>query len=1070
MYKNKFGATVLISLAAVFSGQEAFAQARKAKTKAAAPAPVQSQAQKKKTIGELLRQADRGAALQQAAKQNIELPQTKLQLSERRKNEEILMGNVKPPRSSAFFDGATDDQQKLEAITDKQMQELYKLTQRFRSSPQRGELWLRLAELYVEKSGIIDFRKQGAYEAALADYQAKKTPRKPVLDLRDAKAFNLKAIQLYELFAQEFPKDSKMDQALFFLGYNYYELNKLDKGTAYYTRLIQEYPRSPYVVEANFALAEYYFENDNWAKAKSAYGQVLPNRKHRLYSFSTYKYAWCEFRLGNTVAALKRMESLVREGREDTAQEGVEGRKTVNRSKLESEGLRDIVLFYGEVGKPEQAVPYFKSLARQQADRYIERLAYYYGDKGNLSGARLLFGYLISTNPTSTKAFDYKYQVVRLYSTAKKSQEFREELFSWIRDFGNNSAWYQANQGNKEFVENAYKLREQTMRTYVLQEHQTAQNSRAPFSQGLALEGYRLYLTEFTDSPVIADMHFYYGELLYDMKKYEVAGAQYKWVVDNGKNSKFYLRALENQVLSFEKDLPKDDDIAARVGKSLDPIEIDARVQRFMVACIEYVQAQPNTDRALEMKFRIGRYYYQHNQFDKAIPYFKEIIAKHSKTKFGEYAANLLLDIYNLKKDYAGLEKTAGELLASPDIAGSKAGADIKDVMEKATFKKAQDLEVAKDYAGSAQQFELLAKKQPGSDLADSAMFNAAINYERAGYNDKAIAAHALILKSTQKSSEGMKVKSRRIVAKLYQDSGQLSEAARLFESAAKEAGKDPLAPNLYFNAAILNEAVGKNSAAIENYEAYFEKHRGADKVEALFMMATLYRRQKSFTKAIEKYEAYVNRGGGKPDNIVESAWQVFDLSRRMGKTTNAEAWEKRTLSLQRKYSTGANFAAKIKLEKADGSFQEFRRLKIPGNPARQQQVVQEKIAMVGRLNNELAAIIKLDSAEEIVGALSLLGQTNLAMGESLIGAPLPGGLTAEETRQYKAGIEKLAEPFFNKAKESFKAAVSRGSELDSYPKGYYVARQNAVKMDPTSFYDGGEISSGTRQGSWVGL
>jgi cellulose synthase operon protein C len=1053
-----------IVLATAISGQNAFA---KPKRKAAAPA--QSQSQKKKTIGELLKQADR-ASLQQQAKQNIALPQTNLQLRERRRAEEIYLTNVKPPKSSAFFDDATDDQQKLEAITDKQMQELYKLTQRFRSSPQRGELWLRLAELYVEKSGIIDFRKQGAYEAALADYQAKKTRRKPVLDLRDAKAFNQKAIQLYELFVKEFPKDSKMDQALFFLGYNYYELNKLEKGTDYYTRLTKEYPKSPYVVEANFALAEYYFENENWAKAKGYYGQVLPYRRHRLHSFSTYKYAWCEFRLGRTLAALKKMELLVREGREEAAQEGVEGRKTINKGRLESEGLRDIVLFYGEIGRADQAIPYFKSLARQQADKYIEKLAYYYGDKGNLAGARLLFSYLISTNPTSTKAFDYKYQLVRLFSTAKKSQEFKEEIFSWIRDFGRDSAWFKANQKNTEFVENAYKLREQTMRTYVLQEHQTAQNSRAPFSQGLALEGYRLYLTEFMDSPVIADMHFYYGELLFDMKKYDNAGAEYKWVVDNGKNSKFYLRALENQVLAYEKDLPKDDDIAKRVGKSLDPIEIDPKVQRFMVACQEYIQAQPNTDRALEMKFRTGRYYYQHNQFDQAIPYFKDIISKHSKTKYGEYSANLLLDIYNLKKDYVGLEKTAGELLASPGIANSKAGADIKDVMEKASFKKAQDLEVSKDYAGSAQQFELLARKQPNSDLADSAMFNAAINYERAGANDKAMAAHAVVLKSNRKSADSLQKKSRRILAKLYQDSGQLSEAAHLFEASAKEAGKDPLAPNLYFNAAILNEAVGKNSAAIENYEAYYQKNRGADKVEALYMMANLYRKQKSYTKAIEKYEAYINRGGGQPDHIVESSWQAYDLSRRMGRKKDADSWRSRTLSLQRKYGTGANYAAKIKLEDAEDSYQEFKRLRIPANPAKQQQVVKNKIAMVGKLNNELAAIIKLDSADEIVGALSLLGQTNLAMGEALIGAPLPAGLNADETKQYKAGIEKLAEPFFNKAKESFKAAVTRGSELDAYPKGYYVARTNAVKMDPSSFYDGGEVGSSTRQGSWVGL
>jgi hypothetical protein len=88
-------------------------------------------------------------------------------------------------------------------------------------------------------------------------------------------------------------------------------------------------------------------------------------------------------------------------------------------------------------------------------------------------------------------------------------------------------------------------------------------------------------------------------------------------------------------------------------------------------------------------------------------------------------------------------------------------------------------------------------------------------------------------------------------------------------------------------------------------------------------------------------------------------------------------------------------------------------------------------------------------------------------MGESLVNAPVPSGLNADETKQYKAGIEKLAEPFFSKAKESLKAAVDRGSELDMFNDHYHKARQLALKLDPKMFYDGGEIGSEIRMGSW---
>lgn len=1029
------------------------------------------QTQKKRTVGELLKQADRGGRLSRSQKSKIALPRAGDLFGEK-KTTTTNLNQVKPPKTSTFFEDSNDDKARLEKITDKQINELFKLTRKFKNSPQRGELWLRLAELYVEKAGVIDYRKQGEYDIALKEYQAGKRKKKPVLNLSDAKEYNRKAIQLYEWFARDFPKDDKMDQALFFLGYNYYELGKLAQGTAYYTRLTKEHPQSPYVIEANFALAEYYFENEKWEQASEYYSQVLRYRRHRLYNFSLYKTAWCDFRSGNTKRALKTMEKLVRTSKEQAEQAAIQGRKNINKTRLEAEGLRDLVVFYADIGDPKKAPGYFNSLAGSNGPNYVEKLAYLYSDKGNLPGARYLFNYLIQKNPTSPKAFDYKYQVVRLFSNAKKSREFREEMFSWIRDFGASSPWHEANRSNAEFVQNSYKLREQTLRTYILQQHQTAQNSRAPFSQGLALEGYKLYLSEFTDSPMLADMHFYFGELLYDLKKFEEAGFHYRWVVENGKGSKFYTRAAENSVLALEKDLPTDDEMAKKVGQSVEPIALDPRVERFVVVAKDYISRLPDTEKAIEMKFRVGRLYYQHNQFDQAIPYFKDIVSKHSKTRYGEYSANLLLDIYNLKKDYAGLEKTGSELLAMPGIAGSKAGADIRGVMEKASFKKAQDLEIAKDYAGSAEQFEVFAKQNSTSPLVATAIFNSAINYERAGINHKAIAGHQAVLASKDKAAEPLKVKSRRILPKLLQDSGQLEDAARAYKAAAIEAGKDSIAPNLFFNAAILYEAVGQNSEAIRNYESYYEKQRRRERHEALYLMANLYRKQGSLTKASQKYQEYVATGAGSQERNVESAYWIYDMARRMNRRSLAEDWKKNTLSLQRKYSpnkkgVGATYAAKIKLEDTTDVFNEFKRIRIPANPAAQQAAAQKKISYVTRLNNELGDIIKYDSAEEIVGALSILGQANLHMGEALVGAPIPKGLNADETKQYKAGIEKLAEPFFVKAKESLKAATERGSELDVFNEHYRKARQLALKLDPNMFYDGGEISFETRQGSW---
>jgi TolA-binding protein len=1065
---------VLISLSVCLSaGPVAVAAPAKNKTsKSSSSAKKES---RKKTVGEMLRSADRGSGFS-LQKKTTDLPTFSNSLFEKSQKEapQVNLGQVKPPRSSTFFQDPNDDKSKLEMITDQQIQELYKLTQKFKSSPNRGELWLRLAELYVEKSGFIDFRKQAAYDTQLKDFQDGKAKVKPRLDLRDAHEYNKKAIQLYEWFARDFPKDSKMDQALFFLGYNYYELGDTKKGTAFYTRLTKEYPRSVYIFESNFALAEFYFENEKWETALGYYLNVTRSKRHRLYTFSLYKVAWCYFRSGDSKKALVTLENLIRETRENQAQ-GDRDKKQVSKVKLENEGLRDIVLFYSEIGDPKKAPSYFQSLTGSEANTYLEKLAYFYADRGNREGARSLFNYLIGQNQVSPKAFDYKYQIVKAYSNANKTREFREELYAWVRDFGTGSAWYQANKGKGELMENSEKLREQTLRTWVLQQHQAAQNSRAPFSQNLAFEGYKLYIAEFPKHPVTPDMHFYFGELLYDMGRYDDAGTQYRWVVENGAGSKFFGKASENTVLALERNIPKDEEISAKVGKSIDPVQLDSKVDRFVQAGLWYTNKFPQGEKTPEIRFRIGRLYYQHNQFDQAMPYFKEIIQKYPKTKYAEYSANLLLDIFNLKKDYAGLEKTGNELLAVPSIANSSAGADIRNVLERANFKKAQDLEGSKDYAKSADAFEAFARQNPKSDLATTAMFNAAINHERAGRASKALAAHAVVLKVDDKKAESLKAKSRRIVAKLYQDSGQLEEAAKAYQDSAKEAGNDPLAPNLFFNAAVLDETLGKSNSAIQNYDVYYQKSKKSDRSEALFSIATLHRKGNRLSAAVDKYKDYVNMGGGTQEKNVESAHWIYEISKKLRRPADVEEWRQKTLGLQARYApnkkgVGAKYAAQIKLEDAQETFREFKRINL--NNVQKLKILSDmKISQLTKLNAQLSEVIKYDSPEEIVGALKMLGEANLLMGESFVNAPLPRELKLpEEVAQYKAGVQKIADPFLAKAKDLLKSAVERGNEFEAYGEDYRQARALVGKLDPKLFYDGGEEPISVRQPNWMGL
>ena len=1026
----------------------------------------------KKTVGQLLSQvakADRGSQLS-SEKSKTTLPGSQLKFQ--KSKSEYNLEQVKPPRTSEILvapDQAQGGLAEYERILDQQMAELYKLTKKFKESSNSGEYWLRLAELYVEKAMLIDGRKQEEFDRKLTEFNEGKTKKKPKLNLADARVYNKKAIQLYEWFQKDFPSDSKMPQALYFLGYNYFELGDVKKGTDFYLRLNKNYPTSPFVGESKFALGEYYFENEKWAKAYEEYSRLIKDKRHQMHPFATYKGAWCLYRLGKYKEALKYMEYMIKTARAD-AVDRAEGRRIVNKNKLEAEALRDIVAFYAAVGDTEKAPEYFRKLIGKDEWSYVEKLAYYTMDNGSKESAQDLFKLLISKNPTGPKAFEYQYQIVQSNFYSKNSPRFREELTRWIRDYGVSSQWAASNQANQDLLSNSYKLREQTLRNWILQQHQTAQNSRTKNSQMVTNDGYKLYLQEFPTSQVTADMHFYHGELLYDMGLFDEAGLEYKWVVDNASQSKFADKAAQNLLHSVEKSLPKDEEMLNRIGKSTEPIPLDAKAERFVLSARSYLEKFPQSAKAQEIQFRMGRLYYQNNQFGEAKKIFEDIIKKGPKSKFTEYSANLILDIYSLQKDYVGLEKAGTEILASPTIMGTKAGEEIRSVLEKSSFKKAQDLEVGKKYIESATQFEAFAHQNPNSNLASVALFNAGVNYERAGQNDKAVSAYQRVLRSKDKE---LHEKSKRLLAKLYQDAGLFDESARLYKESADDDSKDPLAANYIFNAAVMYEALGKNQEALKNYNLFLEKSKkNSDKKEVYFTMAQIYRKTDQRLKAVEKYKEYLESNPADEDNVVEAHFRLAELVR---KSDEAKELKEKTVRVQkrlsqRKKSVGVHFAAQVRLEQAQESFKSYRSASISSDAKKQKKSLDHKLELLNQVTKDLSEVIKLDSAEEIVSALSLVGEANLHMAHVILAAPIPKGLTATEEKQYREGITKFSEPFNLKAKESFKLAVDRGLELEVYNSGFQSAYDYMSKSDPKTYYSYGEYGQDSRFVNWIGL
>ena len=1004
-----------------------------------------------RTVGELLKNIETKSQQVKIQKKSSALPT--FQKTEEKKATKVNLSSIKPPSRSTFFYEEGTDEAELEKVTDQGINQLYKLSRQFVNSTRRGEIWLRLAELYVEKARLLEYRIQSQYDEQSKQHYAGKLKTKPKMNLAPAQEYNKKAIQLYEWFLRDFPKDPKTDQALYFLGYNYFQLGQFKKGSTYYARLSKEFPQSPFVDEANFALGEYYFDNEEWKNALQYYSQVSENRKARLYSFAFYKSAWCLYKMGQVQKALSYLEQVIKVGKSS--------KSGVNRIRLASEAIKDLVVFYAEAGDPQKARGYFEEVAGEKnAPALLEKLAYRYVDTGNKSGARAIFRAMIEEKPTAPKAFDYQYQMVSMYSASGEGNQFKEELSTWLENFGPQSAWAKANAKNKELSEKSYQLMESTVRNYILQKHQIAQTSKAPFAQKNARIGYDLYFNTFKDSPKLDEMHFFYGELLYDMQEYGDASSHYLWVADNAPKSKYNEKSIINSILALEKSLPTPDQIKKTVGQTSEPVEFDSQIKSFEKMALRYISAYPKGEETPAIKYRLASLYYYYNQFDRALPMFEEIMRDYPKTEYAEYSANLTLDIYNLKKDYEGLEKSAQRILSEPSLANSKVGTQIRDILQKTSFKKAQDLEKGKDYATSAKGYEEFAKTNSKSDLAFSANYNAAVNYERAGDIPKAAAMYAVVISDKNKSNEALKNNAVKFLAIIQEKTGQYAKAAQSYENYVAKSPNDKEAVDFTYNAAIIRDGMNAYPKAVKNYESYYDSSKKADRNEVHFLIAKMYERQKRWDSAIKSYEEYL-RGATTPAGAIEATFTIAQIRDRLKQKPAAEEGYKKTIALQRrlaaKENVGASFAAEAKFKLIYKTYEELRAIKIPNNPAEQGKAVQKKLNLMNQLKEELKTVIKYDDGYMMVAALTAMGQAQQHMAASLYNAPKPKGLDAEGMKEYEAGIDKIAKPFADEAKANYVAAIEKAQKLESYNEWSKIAYAELSKLMPDSYTDSAE-------------
>ena len=215
-------------------------------------------------------------------------------------------------------------------------------------------------------------------------------------------------------------------------------------------------------------------------------------------------------------------------------------------------------------------------------------------------------------------------------------------------------------------------------------DREAKESSPANFSSAEAL--YRLYLTEFPDTPQAYEMHYAFGELLYKQKKFDEAYFEYMTVANldpRGQHTQF---CVESAIFAAEK---------MQKSERPPPGALSVWDQRALSAMELYAQLFPEDPKTQRVLYRAAYLYYNRDMPSEAAARFTQVIAMNPGTKEAEQAANLTLDGLMVSGDLRGL-RDAALAFSQMDGLGSPAfQAEIHDIYVAASCKIGEPLDGA---------------------------------------------------------------------------------------------------------------------------------------------------------------------------------------------------------------------------------------------------------------------------------------------------------------------------------------------------------------------------------------
>lgn len=926
---------------------------------------------------------------------------------------------------------------------------------------EKADLLFRIAELHWEEAQYWSFesnRQDDRIARCLEnkDEACRREAERVQKEYAQAKArHQAVAIERYKEVIVTHPEYERMDEVLFFLGHNLWEADQKEEALGAYRTLLTRFPNSKFAPDAYIAFGEWYFDNsegkpDMLRSALEAYTKAASYTEARVYGYAIYKQGWCLYNLTDYAGAADKFKATVYYGEVTTTVGGDD------KMALVREARKDYVLAYSRFGDPAQARAAFHQVGGDEHVRtMLKQLAGIYYDDGKDKEAVLIYRELIRDQPLSPEAPFFQSRIVdsvmRVGNKRLTVEQARilVDIFLEVR-----KADVIRTREDRIAMERAEELSERTLSSLAVNWHNEAKKTRDEETYELAGRIYADYLAIFPNSPKAYHLRFFYGEMLYDpLERFEAAAQAYTEValedierkVRGEEPGQWFVPALEGAIFAHDQ-LVKQAEQTRPLPETdrKEPLPIPPEKQGFLDAAARYVEHVPDGDMRVEVAYKAARIYYQYNHFDEAVEGFARIALEHPQHELAIYSAHLVLDAYNIQENWEAIDEWAKRFYAETRLHRGNFRAELLEIIEKNSFQLIARLEQAEKYSEAAERYVTFVREWPNSQLAGEALFNASVDFYKAGRIEDALEVRNRLIREYPKHK--LVSQAIHLNASVYESIGDYAAAAGLYETyvdgwVARAAGYEEEKAKAALNdAGIFREALGDLDMALRNRQRYLELWPNDSASPAMALsVARLLSRTGAHNRALLELDAFEKRHIRDADKMILGENAIIEAYAARGNDRAASRIRERMLKYFRELSRARREAlspeavdavARAMLVETEPHYRWFRSIELALPERVMAQRLEAKANSLLEVERRYTAVVTLGAPAPAVCALTRIGKAYDHFARSLYEAPVPPGLTDEQEILYREALAEQAMPVETKSQEALATAVGKAREL----------------------------------------